>query len=324
MREKNAAKAGAVNEGNLFTSSRTRKLVGLRIWRSRYIYLMVLPVVLYFVLFKYLPMWFLRSAFYDYKLLKGFDGSTFVGLKYFFRLFTNPNLITYISNTLILNFSALIFLFPAPLIFAILLNELRNARFMKIVQTVSYLPHFVSTVVLVSMISTMISPSYGSLAALAKLFGNTPVNYLSIPQYFVTINVISGFWQSVGWEAVIYVATLAGIDRGLYEAARIDGANRWQQILHVTLPGLSSTFVILLIMQIGQLLNVNFEKVYLLQNTLNLSASEMLPTFVYKTGMESHNYGYATAAGLFNSICSVILVVTANTIARNVSDTSLF
>ena len=285
---------------------------------------MVLPVVIYFVLFKYLPMWFLRSAFYDYKLLKGFDGSTFVGLKYFFRLFTNPNLITYISNTLILNFSALIFLFPAPLIFAILLNELRNARFMKIVQTVSYLPHFVSTVVLVSMISTIISPSYGSLAALAKLLGNTPVNYLSIPQYFVTINVVSGFWQSVGWEAVIYVATLAGIDRGLYEAARIDGANRWQQILHVTLPGLSSTFVILLIMQIGQLLNVNFEKIYLLQNTLNLSASEMLPTFVYKTGMESHNYGYATAAGLFNSVCSVILVVTANTVARKVSDTSLF
>jgi putative aldouronate transport system permease protein len=324
VRVKSAAKVGVVNEGNLFNSSRTRKLVGLRIWRSRYIYLMVLPVVLYFVLFKYLPMWFLRSAFYDYKLLKGFEGSNFVGLKYFFRLFTNPNLITYISNTLILNFSALIFLFPAPLIFAILLNELRNARFMKIVQTVSYLPHFVSTVVLVSMISTIISPSYGSLAALAKLFGNTPVNYLSIPQYFVTINVISGFWQSVGWEAVIYVATLAGIDRGLYEAARIDGANRWQQILHVTLPGLSSTFVILLIMQIGQLLNVNFEKVYLLQNTLNLSASEMLPTFVYKTGMESHNYGYATAAGLFNSVCSVILVVAANTIARKVSDTSLF
>ena len=324
MRAKNAAKVGVVNDGNLFTSARVRKLVGLRVWRSRYIYLMVLPVVLYFALFKYLPMWFLRSAFYDYKLLKGFDGSTFVGFKYFIRLFTNPNLMTFISNTLILNFSALLFLFPAPLIFAILLNELRNARFMKIVQTISYLPHFVSTVVLVSMISTLISPSYGSLAALARALGYTPLNYLSMPGYFVSINVISGFWQSVGWEAVIYVATLAGIDRGLYEAARIDGANRWQQILHVTLPGLASTFTILLIMQIGQLLNVNFEKVYLLQNTLNLSASEMLPTFVYKTGMESHNYGYATAAGLFNSVCSVVLVVIANTVSRRVSDTSLF
>ncbi len=324
MKANNAAKAGVVNEGTILNSARVRKLVGLRIWRSRYIYLMVLPVVLYFVLFKYLPMWFLRSAFYDYKLLKGFEGSTFVGLKYFTRLFTNPNLMTYITNTLILNLSALVFLFPAPLIFAILLNELRSAKFMKLVQTISYLPHFVSTVVLVSMITTLISPSYGSLAALAKAFGHTPINYLSIPEYFVSINVISGFWQSVGWEAVIYVATLAGIDRGLYEAARIDGANRWQQILHVTLPGLSSTFVILLIMQIGRLLNVNFEKIFLLQNTLNLSASEMLPTFVYKTGMESHNYGYATAAGLFNSVCSVILVVIANTISRRTSETSLF
>ncbi len=228
MQSKNAARVGAVNQGNIFTSARTRKLVGLRIWRNRYIYLMILPVLLYFILLKYLPMWFLRSAFYDYKLLKGFDGSKFVGLKYFIRLFTNPNLMGYIRNTLVLNFSALIFLFPAPLIFAIMLNELRNSHFMKFVQTISYLPHFVSTVVLVSMISTLISPSYGSLAALAKAFGNTPINYLSIPEYFVPINVISGFWQSVGWSAVIYVATLAGIDRGLYEAARIDGANRWQ------------------------------------------------------------------------------------------------
>ncbi len=324
MRLRNAAQVGTVDDGNIFTSARVRKLVGLRIWRNRYIYLMVLPVLLYFILLKYLPMWFLRSAFYDYKLLKGFDGSKYVGLKYFIRLFTNPNLMTYIGNTLILNFSALIFLFPAPLIFAILLNELRDRHFMKFVQTISYLPHFVSTVVLVSMISTLISPSYGSLAAMAKALGYTPLNYLSMPEYFVPINVISGFWQSVGWEAVIYVATLSGIDRGLYEAARIDGANRWQQTLHVTLPGLSTTFVLLLIMQIGQLLNINFEKVYLLQNTLNLSASEMLPTFVYKTGMESHNYGYATAAGLFNSVCSVILVLIANTVSRRVSETSLF
>jgi len=324
MHSNDAGKSGVVNEGNIFNSARVRKLVKLRMWRNRYIYLMILPVLIYFILFKYLPMWFLRTAFYDYKLLKGFDGSKYVGFKYFIRLFTNPNLMNYIGNTLILNFSALIFLFPAPLIFAILLNELRNNRFMKFVQTVSYLPHFVSTVVLVSMITTLISPSYGSLAALAKALGQTPLNYLSIPEYFVPINVVSGFWQAVGWEAVIYVATLAGIDHGLYEAARIDGANRWQQTLHVTLPGLANTFVLLLIMQIGRLLSINFEKVYLLQNTLNLSASEMLPTFVYKTGMESHNYGYATAAGLFNSVCSVILVLIANTVSSKVSDTSLF
>lgn len=312
------------NRETIFNSRRVRKLVGLRIYRNRYIYLMILPVVVYFLLLKYMPMWFLRSAFYDYKLLKGFEGSKFVGFKYFERLLKNPNLMLYIGNTLKLNLTALVFLFPMPMIFALMLKELRSARFMKVVQTISYLPHFVSTVVLVSMITTILSPSIGSLAKLTKMMGGTPLNYLSMPEYFVPINVVSGFWQSVGWEAVIYVSTLMGIDQGLYEAAKIDGANRWQQILHVSLPGLANTFVLLLIMQVGQLLNVNFEKVYLLQNNLNLSASEMLPTFVYKTGMESHNYGYATAAGLFNSVISVILVFIANTISNRVSKISLF
>lgn len=307
----------------IFHSERTRRMVWQRIVRNRYIYLMILPVIVYFVLFKYMPMWFLRSAFYDYKLLRGFN-SKFVGLQWFERLLTNPNLMVYIGNTLKLNLVALVILFPMPMIFALMLRELRSQRFMKAVQTISYLPHFVSTVVLVSMISTIVSPSVGTFAKFTKLLGITPVNYLTVPEYFVPINVISGFWQSVGWEAVIYVSTLAGIDQGLYEAARIDGANRWQQILHVSLPGLATTFVLLLIMRVGQLLNVNFEKVYLLQNTLNLSASEMLPTFVYKTGMESHNYGYATAAGLFNSVISVILVFIANMVSRKVSEISLF
>lgn len=308
---------------NLFNSSRVRHVVWQRIYRNRYIYLMILPVVVYFVLFRYMPMWFLRTAFYDYKLLKGFD-SKYVGFKWFERLLTNPDLLRYIGNTLKLNVAALVILFPLPLVFALMLKELRNAKFLKVVQTISYLPHFVSTVVLVSMITTIVSPSVGTLAKIAKSLGMTPISYMTIPKYFVPINVISGFWQSVGWEAVIYVSTLAGIDQGLYEAAKIDGANRWQQILHVSLPGLSTTFVLLLIMRMGQMLNVNFEKVYLLQNTLNLSVSEMLPTFVYKTGMISHNYGYATAAGLFNSVVSVILVFIANTISRKVSEISLF
>ena len=303
--------------------SRKLRLIRNRIWRSRYIYLMILPVLAYFIIFKYTPMWFLRSAFYDYKLLRGFN-SKYVGLKWFERLLTNPDLLSYIKNTLTLNFAALFILFPQPLIFAILLNELRSRHFMKGVQTISYLPHFVSTVVLVSMIKTLTSPSIGTIAYVVKAMGGTPVDYMSNPNYFVSVNVISGFWQSVGWDAVIYISTLAGIDQVLYEAARIDGANRFQQIIHVTLPGLANTFVLLLIMQVGQLLNVNFEKVYLLQNTLNLSASEMLPTFTYKTGMESHNYGYATAAGLFNSVISVALVIIANTVSRKVNEVSLF
>jgi len=307
----------------VFNSPLTRKRVSTRIWRNRYIYMMVIPVVVYLLLLRYMPLWFLRSSFYDYKLLKGFD-SKFVGFANFQRLFSNPNLLNYIGNTLTLNLSALVFLFPAPMFFAILLNELGRQKFKKTVQTISYLPHFVSTVVLVSTIRTLISPSIGTLAALSKIIGYPAVDYLSKPEYFVAINVISGFWQSVGWEAVIYVAALAGIDQGLYEAARIDGANRWKQTLHVTLPALSTTFVLLLIMQVGRMLNVNFEKIYLLQNNLNIAASEMLPTFVYKTGMENQKWGYATAAGLFNSVCSVLLVIGANFVSKRVSETSLF
>ena len=284
---------------------------------------MVFPVLVYLALFKYMPMWFLRTSFYDYKLLRGFDGSKYVAFKWFERLFSNPDLMKYITNTLRLNISALVFLFPLPMIFAIMLNELRSIHFKKTVQTISYLPHFVSTVVLVSMIMTIVSPSLGLLGKMARAAGQTPVNYLAEPRHFVTVNVISGAWQSVGWDAVIYMSALAGIDQGQYEAARIDGANRWQQTLYVTLPGLMTTFVLLLIMRVGQMLNVNFEKVYLLQNNLNLSASEMLPTFAYKTGMESRNYGYATAAGLFNSVISLILVFVANHISRRVTDISL-
>jgi putative aldouronate transport system permease protein len=295
-----------------------------KIWRSRHIYLMVLPVLVYLILIKYMPLWFIRISFYDYRLLRGFSGSNWAGLAHYRQLFSNPDWLRYIGNTLWLNMWALLILTPAPMVFALMLNELRGKSFKNAVQTVSYLPHFISTVVLVSLINSFVSPSTGILAALAKAVGKIPVNYLSIPEYFVPINVISGFWQSVGWDAVIYIAALSSIDATLYEAARIDGAGRWRQTLHVTLPGLMPTFVILFIMRVGNMLSVNFEKVFLLQNNLNLSASEMLPTFVYKSGMVNLNYSFATAAGLVNSLLSVVLVYIANRVSKRITDTSLF
>ena len=309
---------------NLFNSARIRKRVRTRIWQNRYIYMMVIPVLVYMLLFKYLPMYFLRASFYDYKLLKGFEGSKYVGFKWFQRMLSSPELWQYIRNTLALNSLSLLIVFPAPLVFAILLNEINHAPYKKFVQTVSYMPHFISTVVLVSMINNICSPSVGTLAKLYKMLDKTPINFLSIPEYFYGINIISGLWQSTGWSAVIYISAIAGIDQCLYEAARIDGANRWKQILHVTLPGLMPTFITLLIMQIGQMLNCVFDKIYLLQNTLNLQVSEMLPTYVYKMGMESHKYGLATAGGLFNSVLSLILVIIANTVSKKVSETSIF
>ncbi|HHU03227.1 MAG TPA: sugar ABC transporter permease [Christensenellaceae bacterium] len=301
-----------------------RKRVFNNIWLNRYIYMMVVPVLIYMVLFKYLPMYFLRASLYDFKLLKGFEGSKFVGLKWFERMLSSPELWRYIRNTLTLNSLSLLICFPMPMIFALLLNEVRNKPYKKIVQTVSYMPHFISTVVLVSMINNILSPSLGTLAKIYKLLGKTPINFLSNPDYFYGINIVSGVWQTVGWNAIIYISAISSIDQTLYEAARIDGANRWKQTLYITIPGVLPTFVLLLIMQIGQMLNCVFDKIYLLQNTLNLQVSEMLPTYIYKVGIESQKYGLATAGGLFNSVLSVILVLIANSISKKVSEISLF
>lgn len=308
----------------VFNSSSMRKRVFNNIWLNRYIYMMVVPVLIYMVLFKYLPMYFLRASLYDFKLLKGFEGSKFVGLKWFERMLSSPELWRYIRNTLTLNSLSLLICFPMPMIFALLLNEVRNKPYKKIVQTVSYMPHFISTVVLVSMINNILSPSLGTLAKIYKLLGKTPINFLSNPDYFYGINIVSGVWQTVGWNAIIYISAISSIDQTLYEAARIDGANRWKQTLYITIPGVLPTFVLLLIMQIGQMLNCVFDKIYLLQNTLNLQVSEMLPTYIYKVGIESQKYGLATAGGLFNSVLSVILVLIANSISKKVSEISLF
>lgn len=300
------------------------KKVRSRIWRDRFVYMMVLPIAAYLIVFKYLPMWFLRISFYDYKLLYGFVGSKYVGFRWFERMFSNPDIFQYIRNTLALNTLALLIVFPAPIIFALLLNELRGVRFKRTVQTVSYLPHFISTVVLVAMIRTFVSPSLGTLATIAKALGREPVAYLLYPEYFRTICVISGIWQGVGWNAIVYLSALTGIDEGLYEAATIDGAGRARRVWHITLPGIRNTIILLLILQVGNMMHVNFEKVFLLQNYLNLSTSEMLPTFIYKTGMVQQKYSYATAAGLFNSTLSLILVLGANFVSRKFSETSLF
>ena len=312
------------NRKNVFNSPSVRKRVRNQIWQNRYIYMMVIPVLVYMALFKYMPMYYLRASFYDYKLLKGFEGSKYVGLKWFERLVSSDELWQYIRNTLSLNILSLLICFPAPLVFALLLNEVRSLPYKKFVQTVSYMPHFISTVVLVSIINNICSPSMGTLAKLYRSVGLTPINFLSDPNYFYGVNIISGVWQTLGWNAVIYISAISGIDTTLYEAAKIDGAGRFKQVLHVTIPGVLPTFILLLIMQIGQMLNCVFDKIYLLQNTLNLQVSEMLPTYVYKLGMVSHKYGLSTAGGLFNSVVSLVLVLIANGVSKKVSETSLF
>ena len=295
-----------------------------KLWSDRYIYLMILPVIIYFVILKYWPMGWLSISFYDYKILKGFSGSEFVGLEHFISFFTNSDFLKLLFNTLIINVYAMMFVFPMPIIFAVLLNELGFKHLKKFTQTVSYLPYFISTVAFAALIMNFLSPSSGILAGIFQSLGMDPIYYLGDPKYFRTILVLSGIWQGTGWNAIVYLSALTGIDQGLYEAAEIDGANRLQRIWHITLPGISTTIIILLILQIGNLLTTNFEKIYLLQNTANLQVSEVLQTYVYKRGLVQSNYSYATAVGLFNSIVSVVLVAFSNKLSRKFSETSLW
>lgn len=299
-----------------------------QIWRSicrnKYIYLMLLPVIVFMVVFQYMPMAWLSVSFFDYKLLKGFSGSKFVGLDNYIKFVTSSDFGTVVGNTLILNLEQLLIAFPITIIFALLLNEIRRARFKKLVQTVSYLPHFISTVVLVTMISTILSPSVGVFGAISKALGQTPAYYLGQAKYFRTIYIASGVWQGTGWGAIIYLSAMTGIDPALYEAATVDGAGRFRKVWHVTLPGIMGAIMIQLVMQIGNLMNLGFEKIYLLQNSFNLEVSEVLSTYVYKQGMLNTKFGYSTAASVFNSIIALILVVTANKVSKELTNTGLW
>lgn len=299
--------------------SRLKRQVRLMI-RNRYMYLMLLPVVIYFAVMKYWPMYYLRMAFYDYKMLRGFEGSKFIGLKNFQQFIGGLQFERVIFNTVILNVLSLFLMFPLCIALALMLNEVRNQAFKRVVQTLTYMPHFISTVILVSMITSVVSPSTGLLGYIAKLFGMNPYYFLGDPNWFRPINVISGIWQTTGWNSIVFLASISSIDPSLYEAATVDGAGRLRRIWHVTLPGIRNTILILLILRIGNMLGSNFEKVYLLQNDLNLSVSETLSTYVYKMGMTKSKYGFSTAVGLFESIVSLILVVAANIASKKLSN----
>ncbi len=290
----------------------------------RFIYLMILPVVLYFLIVRYWAMGWISIAFYDYKLLRGFAGSNFVGLKHFASFIGGMNFTGLMRNTLLLNLLSLLFSFPIPIIFALFLNEIRAPLQKKAVQTISYLPHFLSTVVIVSMMNTMLSVQTGVVNNVLKSLTASPIYFLGEPAWFRPIYILSGIWQETGWGAIIYISALTGISQELYEAARVDGAGRFRQMWHVSLPGIRETIVIMLILRIGNMLTIGFEKPFLLQNPLNISVSEVLSTYTYKIGLQRNNYSLSTAIGLFNSFISLLLVVTANTFTRKLTDTSLF
>ncbi|MBS5143610.1 MAG: sugar ABC transporter permease [Firmicutes bacterium] len=294
------------------------------IWKSWRLYLMCLPAVIYFLIFAYKPMYGIIIAFKDYSMRQGILGSPWIGFENFERLFSSYWFPIILKNTLTLSILTLILGFPIPIILALVLNEVKNSRLRKGFQTISYAPHFISTVVLCGMLTLFLSPSSGVINKMITMLGGESINFLQEPEMFKWVYVLSGVWQEMGWGSIIYFATLSGVDRALLEAADIDGATRLQKIWYINLPVLVPTILILLILNCGSLLSVGYEKVFLLQNATNLSASEVISTFVYKSGLEKADFSFGAAADLFNSVVNTIVLLTANMISKRTTKTSLF
>ncbi|PYE44374.1 sugar ABC transporter permease [Paenibacillus barcinonensis] len=288
------------------------------------LYLLVLPPVLYLLIFKYIPMVGVQIAFKDFSVVKGIWGSPWVGLKHFEAFFESPNFWLLIKNTIGISFYSLLAGFPIPILLALALNEIRTGFFKKTVQMVTYAPHFISTVVMVSIIILMLSPHVGVVDKLFSMLGFPMTNFMGIPEYFKSIYVWSGVWQGMGYSSIIYIAALAGVDPSLYEAAKMDGASRLRKIWHIDLPTLVPVTVIMLILSLGSIMGVGFEKIYLMQNPLNTSASEVISTYVYKVGLIGANFSFSSAVGLFNSVINLILLIIVNSISRKVSENSLW
>jgi len=303
---------------------RNNKLLLRRIGARWQLYLMSLPAIIATIVFAYKPMYGIIIAFKDFSLSKGYWGSPWVGLENFERLFSSYWFPIIIKNTLSLSLLSLAVSFPIPIILALWANEISNEKIKRVFQTVSYAPHFISTVVLCGMVILFTNPSHGILNIIIKTLGGDAVAFMQEQELFKWVYVLSGVWQSSGWGAIIYFAALSGVDQSLLDAASVDGASRFQKIIYINLPVLVPTIMIMLILQCGSLLNVGYEKTLLLQNALNLGASEIISTYVYKVGLINFDFSFSTAAGLFNSVCNSIILIFANTISRKVSNSSLW
>ncbi|TBL74568.1 ABC transporter permease [Paenibacillus thalictri] len=288
------------------------------------LYVLISPVLAYFFIFHYLPMYGVQIAFKDFIAVKGITDSPWVGLKHFQRFFDSYYAWRLIRNTVGISLFQLAVGFPIPIVLAILMNELRSVRFRKTVQTVTYAPHFLSAVVLVGMMMAFLSPRNGLLNQLIVTFGGEPIAFFSEAGWFKTLYVLSDVWQNAGWASIIYMAALAGIDQQLYEAAVVDGANKFRKIIHITLPSLMPTAIVLLILNVGQLMSVGFEKVFLMQNDLNREASEVISTYVYTQGLLGAQYSFSAAVGLFNSLVNFFMLISVNHLSKKVSQTGLW
>lgn len=312
-----------VGIGRTGTYKMTGKQRIRKIKQNKYLYLLIIVPLIYYAIFCYGPMYGVLIAFKDYNMAKGVWASPWVGMEWFEKFLTDPYFWKLVRNTLLLNIYGLLWGFPIPIILALMLNEVYILKFKRVVQTVSYLPHFISTVVVCGMLVNFLSLD-GLVNQIMEALGMEKVQFLMMPQYFRTIFTASGIWQSCGWNSIIYLASLTAVDQEIVEAAQIDGANRWQRIRHVTLPAITPTISIMLIMQLGHLMQLGYEKIILLYNGSTYETADTIATYVYRRGILGADYSYSTAVGLFQSVIGVILLVSANKISKRLSDTSLW
>ncbi|MGG1516601.1 ABC transporter permease subunit [Paenibacillus oryzisoli] len=283
---------------------------------DRWLYFMLLPGIIYFLLFKYGPMWGIVIAFQDYSPFQGMTGSKWVGLKHFHRLFTDPTFFMLLKNTLLLSFMNIAFVFPMPILFALLLNELRTVKFKRVIQTLIYIPHFMSWVIIVGVFYVIFEMQDGVFQNIIASMGLQKFTIMMNPDLFRPMYILQSIWKDTGWGTIIYLAALAGVDPQLYEAAKIDGAGRMRQLWHITLPCIRSTIIILLILKIGDILDLGFEHMFLLLNSLNRGVAEIFDTYVYTSGIVQGSFSYSTAVGVFKSFVGLVLVLAANKLSK--------
>jgi putative aldouronate transport system permease protein len=291
--------------------------------RNRYIYLMLLPVILYYLVFHYGPMYGAVIAFQDYAPLKGVFGSRWIGFENFENFFNSFFFVRLITNTLAINLLDLIFGFPAPILLAVLLNEIRWEPFKRFVQTVSYMPHFISVVVIVGILIDFFARD-GLVNNLIEPFVADPIAFMQRPDFFRQLFVGSGIWQHMGWTSIIFLAAITNIDPSLYEAAMVDGAGRFRQLIHITLPGIMPTILVLLILRLGSMMSIGYEKIILMYSPATYATADVISTYVYRRGILNTDYSFSAAVGLFNSVINFALVVIANTLSRKANNTSLW
>jgi len=288
------------------------------------LYIMLIPGMVYLLLFNYLPIGGLAIAFQNYSPIKGILGSEWVGFENFIYLFQSIDFYKVLRNSLLMAFYKLIWGFPLPILLAILLNEVRSNKYKKVSQTILYLPHFISWVILASMITNFLSPTEGIFNFIRTSFGLEPIAFLQEPKYFRTIIVIAEMWKGAGWGTIVYLAAITSIDAQLYEAALIDGANRYQRIWHITLPGIKSTVIVMLIMRMGNVLKNGFDDVYLLSNNLTLDVAEIFETYTYRIGLRGGRFSYSTAVGMFQSVVGFVMITLSNWFSKKIGESSLY